>query len=161
MMESRICIKCQQEINPLRVKALPNTKTCVDCSTTGAKRGVPMMFGEKDHTWTDMIIMDPEEFDQFEKLNKQQPTFEVLDKSEMNSDEDDLADWDTTLMDGLEDEPYTDFDTDTAPDPLTSNEPPPPPDNVIKEDKIPINPKPDILSYRNKFRIEREKKYKK
>ena len=39
----------------------------------------------------------------FEKLNKQQPTFEVLDKSEMNSDEDDLADWDTTLMDGLED----------------------------------------------------------
>jgi len=103
MMESRICIRCQQEINPLRVKALPNTKTCVDCSTTGAKRGVPMMFGEKDHTWTDMIIMEPEEFDQFEKLNKQQPTFEVLDRSEMNSDEDDLADWDTTLMDGLED----------------------------------------------------------
>jgi hypothetical protein len=103
MMENRICIKCQQEINPLRVKALPNTKTCVDCSTTGAKRGVPMMFGEKDHTWTDMIIMDPEEFDQFEKLNNQQPTFETLDNSEMNSDGDDLADWDTTLMDGLED----------------------------------------------------------
>ena len=74
---------------------------------------------------------------------------------------DDVSEWDVTLMDGLEDEPYTDFDTDTAPDPLTSNEPPPPPDNVIKEDKIPINPKPDILSYRNKFRIEREKKYKK
>ena len=62
-----------------------------------------MMFGEKDHTLTDMIIMDPEEFDQFEKLNNQQPTFETLDNSEMNSDGDDLADWDTTLMDGLED----------------------------------------------------------
>jgi hypothetical protein len=63
-----------------------------------------MMFGEKDHTWTDMIIMEPEEYDQFEKLNNQQPTFEVLDKSEMNSDDDDdLGDWDTTLMDGLED----------------------------------------------------------
>ena len=62
-----------------------------------------MMFGEKDNTWTDMIIMEPEEFDQFEKLNNQQSTFEVLDKSEMNSDEDDLSDWDTTLMDGLED----------------------------------------------------------
>ena len=97
MMENRICIKCREVIHPLRVKALPNTKTCVDCSTTGAKRGVPMMFGEKDHTWTDMVIMEPE------KLNKQQPTFEVLDKSELNSDEDDLADWDTTLMDGLED----------------------------------------------------------
>jgi hypothetical protein len=103
MMENRICIKCREVIHPLRVKALPNTKTCVDCSTTGAKRGVPMMFGEKDHTWTDMVIMEPEEFDQFEKLNKQQSTFEVLDKSELNSDEDHLADWDTTLMDGLED----------------------------------------------------------
>jgi hypothetical protein len=104
MIENRICIKCKEVIHPLRVKALPNTKTCVDCSTTGAKRGVPMMFGEKDHTWTDMVIMEPEEFDQFEKLNNQQPTFEVLDKSEMNSDDDDdLSDWDTTLMDGLED----------------------------------------------------------
>ena len=104
MMENRICIKCKEVIHPLRVKALPNSKTCVDCSTTGAKRGVPMMFGEKDHTWTDMVIMEPEEFDQFEKLNNQQPTFEVLDKSEMNSDDDDdLSDWDTTLMDGLED----------------------------------------------------------
>ena len=103
MMENRICIKCREVIHPLRVKALPTTKTCVGCSTTGAKRGVPMMFGEKDHTWTDMVIMEPEEYDTFEKLNKQQPTFEVLDKSELNSDEDDLADWDTTLMDGLED----------------------------------------------------------
>ena len=103
-MESRLCVKCREEINPLRLKALPSAKTCVDCSTTGAKRGVPMMFGEKDHTWTDMVIMEPEEYDQFEKLNNQQPTFEVLDKSEMNSDDDDdLGDWDTTLMDGLED----------------------------------------------------------
>ena len=82
MMENRICIKCKEVIHPLRVKALPNTKTCVDCSTTGAKRGVPMMFGEKDHTWTDMVIMEPEEYDQFEKLNNQQPTFEVLDNCE-------------------------------------------------------------------------------
>ena len=102
-MESKMCIYCKKEINPLRVKALPTAKTCVDCSTTGAKRGVPMMFGEKDHTWTDMVIMDPEEFDQYEKLNQQQPTFEILDKSEMNPDEDDLSDWDTTLLDGLED----------------------------------------------------------
>ena len=103
MNEERKCLKCREAINPLRLKALPTAKTCVECSTTGAKRGVPMILGEKDHTWTDMIIMEPEEFDQFEKLNKQQPTFEVLDKSELNSDEDDLADWDTTLMDGLED----------------------------------------------------------
>ena len=103
-MESRICIKCKQEINPLRIKALPAAKTCVDCSTTGAKKGVPMMFGEKDHTWTDMVIMEPEEFDRFEKLNKQQAKFDNLDKTEMNTDGDDEpSEWDNTLLDGLED----------------------------------------------------------
>lgn len=103
-MESRKCIKCKEEINPLRIKALPSAKTCVECSTTGAKRGVPMTFGEKDHTWTDMVIMEPDEFDKFEKLNKQKPTFETLDKVELNNDEDeDTKLWDNTLLDGLED----------------------------------------------------------
>lgn len=104
MMESRLCIKCREEINPLRLKALPSAKTCVECSTTGAKRGVPMMFGEKDHTWTDMVIMEADEFDRFEKVSKQKATFDTLDKTEMNSDgDDDMADWDNTLLDGLED----------------------------------------------------------
>jgi hypothetical protein len=105
MTESKKCIKCKEEINPLRLKALPTAKTCVECSTTGAKRGMPMTFGEKDHTWTDMVIMDPEEFDQFEKQNNQKPTFETLDKSETNEDEDDEEAklWDNTLLDGLDD----------------------------------------------------------
>lgn len=104
MMESRLCIKCRQEINPLRLKALPSAKTCVDCSTTGAKRGVPMMFGEKDHTWTDMVIMEADEFDHFEKASKQKATFDTLDKTEMNTDgDDDGSSWDNTLLDGLED----------------------------------------------------------
>jgi hypothetical protein len=103
-MENRLCIKCKQEINPLRIKALPSAKTCVDCSTTGAKRGVPMMFGEKDHTWTDIILMEPEEFDRFEKQNNQKSSFDILDKTEMNNDEDDdMKLWDNTLLDGLED----------------------------------------------------------
>jgi hypothetical protein len=101
MIESRRCIKCKEEINPLRIKALPSAKTCVECSTTGAKRGVPMMFGEKDHTWTDMVIMNPDEFDRFEKLNNQKPMFETLDKIELNDDDDDKL-WDNTLLDGLE-----------------------------------------------------------
>jgi len=104
MIEERKCIKCREAINPLRLKALPTAKTCVECSTTGAKRGVPMMYGEKDHTWTDMVIMEPEEYDRFEKLNKQVSSFDVLDKTEMNSDgDDDGSSWDNTLLDGLED----------------------------------------------------------
>ena len=104
MMENRLCIKCREEINPLRLKALPSAKTCVDCSTTGAKRGVPMMFGEKDHTWTDMVIMEADEFDKFEKASKQKVTFDTLDKTELNTDgDDDMSVWDNTLLDGLED----------------------------------------------------------
>ena len=100
-MESKLCMKCKQEINPLRLKALPTARTCVECSTTGAKRGVSMMFGEKDHTWNDMVIMEPEEFDRFEKANKQKPSF---DKIELNDDgEDNVSEWDNTLLDGLED----------------------------------------------------------
>jgi len=34
-----ICTKCQIKINPLRVKALPKTKVCVDCSSTEAVSG--------------------------------------------------------------------------------------------------------------------------
>ena len=104
MTEQRICVKCREAINPLRLKALPTAKTCVECSTTGAKRGVPMMYGEKDNTWTDMVIMEPEEYDRFEKLNKLKSSFDTLDKTEMNSDgDDDGSDWDNTLLDGLED----------------------------------------------------------
>jgi hypothetical protein len=103
MTEERMCVKCREAINPLRLKALPTAKTCVECSTTGAKRGVPMMYGEKDNTWTDMVIMEPEEYDRFEKLNKLKSSFDILDKSEMNeSGDDDGSDWDNTLLDGLE-----------------------------------------------------------
>ena len=103
MTEERKCIKCKEAINPLRLKALPTAKTCVECSTTGAKRGVPMMYGEKDHTWTDMVIMEPEEYDRFEKLNNQKSSFDILDKTEINSDGDDDMDvWDNTLLDGLD-----------------------------------------------------------
>ena len=83
MIEEKKCVRCREVINPLRLKALPTAKTCVECSTTGAKRGVPMMYGEKDHTWTDMIIMEPEEYDRLEKLNKQKLAAALFEAREM------------------------------------------------------------------------------
>jgi hypothetical protein len=51
-----------------------------------------------------MVIMEPEEFDKFERLNNQKPTFETLDKIELNDDEeDDMKLWDNALLDGLDD----------------------------------------------------------
>jgi hypothetical protein len=100
-MENRICIKCKQEINPLRVKALPNTKTCVDCSTVGAKKGMSMVYGEKDHTWNDMVIIDASEADRMERTKQNKNI--SFDKVEMNDDEDDdVKLWDNTLLDGLD-----------------------------------------------------------
>ena len=103
-MESRLCIKCKEEINPLRIKALPTAKTCVECSTTGAKRGMPVMFGDKDNTWVDVVLMEPDEFERLEKANKKKISFDRLEDSEMNHDgDDDISDWDNILLDGLED----------------------------------------------------------
>jgi hypothetical protein len=67
------CISCKEEINPLRLKALPNTKTCVNCSTTSPKRGVIMTYGDKDNTWNDISIVDDKEFEQIQRLKKQKP----------------------------------------------------------------------------------------
>ena len=39
------CIKCGKEIPPKRIEILPNTKTCVNCSTTGAYVGRPVQLG--------------------------------------------------------------------------------------------------------------------
>ena len=59
-MEKRLCTVCQEEINPLRVKALPDTKTCVNHSTVGAKRGRILTLGEGDHTYNEIEILDEE-----------------------------------------------------------------------------------------------------
>ena len=63
------CIKYNFEINPLRVKALPNTKVCVDCSSTGAYKAVTTTNGEGDHTWNGLEIMTPEQFEDYQKSN--------------------------------------------------------------------------------------------
>ena len=79
-MENEICVKCKEPIHPMRLKALPGTKTCVECSTTGAKRGVPVMFGSKDNTWTDLVIMEEDEFKAFKERGKNENKgFDKLD----------------------------------------------------------------------------------
>lgn len=61
-MDKRFCTVCGDEINPLRVKALPDTKTCVNHSTVGAKRGRILTLGEGDHTYNEIEILDEETY---------------------------------------------------------------------------------------------------
>jgi len=47
--------------------------------------------------------MNSDEFDRFEKQQNQTVSFDILDKTEMNDDDDDeVSEWDNTLLDGLE-----------------------------------------------------------
>jgi RNA polymerase-binding transcription factor DksA len=60
---AKYCKSCGEEIHPLRVKALPNTQTCIKCSTTSMKKGIPVLNGniEKDDTWVDVVFIDENE----------------------------------------------------------------------------------------------------
>ena len=68
----RHCIACGELIHPKRIEIIPNTKTCVSCSTTGAKRGVPVLHGnvEKDDTWVDMVFFEADDFEKFKEQDQ-------------------------------------------------------------------------------------------
>lgn len=78
------CIHCNQEINPLRLKALPGTKTCVNCSTTGAKKGIIVTLGEKDHTCNEVMFLEDDQYEKYLKLQKK-AKFDLIE----DTDEDD------------------------------------------------------------------------
>jgi len=63
------CIACKEPMPELRLLKF-GYKVCVNCSTVEAKRGVPVMFGSKDHTWTDIVVMEEKEYQKYESQNK-------------------------------------------------------------------------------------------
>lgn len=78
------CIHCQDEINPLRLKALPGTKTCVDCSTTGAKKGIIVTLGEKDHTCNEVMFLEDDQYEKYLKSQKK-ARFDKIENHEEDS----------------------------------------------------------------------------
>jgi hypothetical protein len=84
------CIHCKEEINPLRIKALPTAKTCVDCSTTGPKRGVVATFGEKDHTWNDVVFLEDDQYEKYLKTQKKAKFDKIEDGDDEKSPKVDL-----------------------------------------------------------------------
>ena len=65
------CRICGEEIHPKRLEILPGTKTCVSCSTTSPKRGAIVVGGEGDHTWNDLMVMDEDQYNQYEESKKE------------------------------------------------------------------------------------------
>ena len=64
------CTSCGEEIHPKRLEILPNTTQCVKCSTTGKKAGVTVTLGEGDHTYNETVILEPEEFTQYQEIEE-------------------------------------------------------------------------------------------
>lgn len=97
-MEERKCTGCYEVINPLRIKALPHTNTCVNCSTTGPKKAISAQFGEKDHTWNEIVFMEEEVFQKYEKIQKIKPTFDKIE----DGDEDEIEKEDEEEEEGFD-----------------------------------------------------------
>jgi RNA polymerase-binding transcription factor DksA len=64
----RKCYVCGEEINPKRLEILPNTQTCTQHSTVEKKVAVVTQMGEGDHTWTEVFVVEREEYDRMEEL---------------------------------------------------------------------------------------------
>jgi len=84
------CIHCQIEINPLRLKALPGTRTCVECSTTGAKKGIIVTLGEKDHTCNEVMFLEDDQYERYLKSQKKARFDKIEEHDESDSKKIDL-----------------------------------------------------------------------
>ena len=60
------CMSCKEPMPELRLSKYAY-KVCINCSTTGAYRAVSTINGTGDHTWNDIQIMTPEQYDSYEK----------------------------------------------------------------------------------------------
>jgi hypothetical protein len=97
-MEMAKFCKCGNEIPLQRLKILPNTTTCVKCSTTQQKRSITVQLGEGDHTYNELVIMDAEEYQLLEpyitgkktvtpdKIEEEQPVIQILKEFETSDD---------------------------------------------------------------------------
>lgn len=98
LVSGKPCVSCKEDIHPKRLEILPFTEKCTKCSDTGRKGGITVTKGEGDHTYNEVIIMEPEQLkrlEEFERksgniiddpLNFENPEFE----EEPTSNEDDI-----------------------------------------------------------------------
>lgn len=52
------CIACEKEIPQLRLKALPNVKTCIDCSGTERIAGFPLITGKNSYSELQLVSQE-------------------------------------------------------------------------------------------------------
>ena len=63
------CIACGEPMPELRLTKF-GYKVCVNCSTVGSYRAVTTTNGSGDHTWNDIQIMTSDQYENYEKVEK-------------------------------------------------------------------------------------------
>lgn len=81
---NKFCKGCGEKINPKRLEVLPKTEFCVECSQTSKKQALTMEFGEGDHTYTDIVIIEGDIKDVEEFEVDDLPELLDLDQKEIN-----------------------------------------------------------------------------
>jgi hypothetical protein len=79
-MSKKFC-HCGTEIPEGRLKALPTTTTCTSCSETGRKGAVTVQIGDGDHTYNDIVILEPEQVNHYNQL------FNTVDEDDIFSED--------------------------------------------------------------------------
>ena len=84
------CIKCGNDMPELR-KTQYGYNFCVNCSTVGTKRGIPIQMGTGDHTWTETIIMEEDEYNKYSSQDKttKKPNKTKFSSIDMDDEDDD------------------------------------------------------------------------
>lgn len=114
-MSKKFC-HCGAEIPEGRLKALPNTTTCMAHSETGRKGAVTVQIGEGDHTYNDIVILEPEQIEQYNQLmsafnidpfeEEPEESTETPEVVESSEDEEDIYEREEDLIDDLDDQDW-------------------------------------------------------
>jgi hypothetical protein len=84
------CILCGEEIHPKRLEILPYANKCVKCSDTKPKSGITITKGKGDHTYTETIIMEHNEYIKYKEIEFKIKGERKDDGSFLNEEDDEI-----------------------------------------------------------------------
>ena len=73
-MNKKFCIECKNEIHPLRLEILPNTKTCRFCTKEAKKASRYHFTREGEDIQSSLTFMDAEEYKKVVEIERQYST---------------------------------------------------------------------------------------
>jgi len=85
-MSIAYCVRCGEEIHPMRLEVLPNTKTCVKCSQEPRKAGRIVTRGQGEEVETDLEILDQDLYRKMVSLENKLD-YDPFPSSSISSDE--------------------------------------------------------------------------